>query len=1238
MSTPSAPRIVFPSVCVFAVVVAAAAALVMVRPAGLRGRSAAAPAASAFVEASPANPVQRSRVLASLGALPLAFEANQRQTDPQAKYLARGNGYTLFLTATDAVFALRSSSGPGMERPAVVSMHLVGGNSQARIVAGGELPGRTNYFLGSDPRRWQRGLKQYAEVLYRDVYPGVNLAFRGGDRRGRQVEFDFVVAPGANAAAIALRFSGAREISSDDSGTLTLATSAGNVTLHPPVAYQEENGGRRSVDAHFVLNADNEVGFALGPHDRSRRLLIDPSVGFATYLGGTGEDDGNAIAIDGGGNAYITGDTASTDFPTVTGAHSTKNSGGLDVFVTKISSDGHTLLYSTYVGGSGNDIGSAIAVDALGDAFVAGQTASSTNFPHTTGAYQTTFGGSNLDAFVFELNTTGAGLTYSTYLGGTGNDAAAGIAVDNSGNAYIVGSTTSTDFPTHNAKQSAIVGQSNGFVTKLNSSGNALVYSTYLGGGTGDFASAVALDSSDQAYVTGATQNFSFPTTQGAFQTSCGTAANCNGGLYDAFVTVYTQDGSAFAYSTFLGGEEADQGFGIAVDSAGDAYVTGATLSTLFPVKSAIQKTYGGHQDAFVTVFNPAGSRLLYSTYLGGSLNETGTGIAIDGSNNVYVTGQTGSSDFPTANPTQVKLGGDNDAFVAEISSTGSTLVFSTYLGGSLDENSTVANGTIGVIGGIAVDREGASIYLTGNTSSTDFPTHAPEYASNAGLSDAFVAKYLQPNFTVSALPLSPAAVDPGAPATSTITTGPLNGFNNSVALTCEVSPTTASPPTCGFSPPSVKPGVPTTLTVNTTISTTPGTYTVTVTGTASGFVHITSVMLTVNAPDFTIAASALNPAAVTPGNSVTSTVTVGSIAGFSASVALTCTVAPATANPPTCGYSATSVTPPGSSILTVATTATTSGGNYIITVTGTSGGVAHATSVSLTVNAPDFKVAASALNPQAVTPGNSATSTVSVAALNGFNSAVALACAVSPVKSNGPTCSLGPGSVNPGTPSTLTVNTMASTPGPSYTVTVTGTSGGLAHSTTVNLTVNAPDFTIAGTSLAAVAQGGGTTSTITIAAVNGYKGTVNFTCTVASVTGGTPLPTCMIPNPVSNGAGTSTLTVSTSGPPLALYRPPGGSGGFYAMWLPIVGSSLVGMRFSTAESRRKKLLGMLLVGSVMTAMFFLPACGGGGKGCLGCTPPGTYNVTVTGADSENASLTHPVTLGLTVTHSDGPF
>ncbi len=1039
-----------------------------------------------------ADQARSDQVRASLGALPLVFEANQGQTDPRVKYVARGGGYTLFLTANDAVFALRSSAQPATARKdltAGIYMHLVGVNSRAQIVAGSELPGKTNYFIGNDRSKWQRGVKQYAAVSYRDVYPGVTLAYHGEQQ---QLEFDFVVAPGAAASAIALRFSGAGRISTDASGKLTLATAAGNVTLHPPVAYQEQDGVRQFVDAHFVLTADNQVGFALGGYDHSRELVIDPSVSYATYLGGTAEDDGYSIAIDGSGNAYVAGQTKSTDFPTVAGGHATTNAGSFDVFVTKISADGSTLLYSTYVGGTSDDRGNAIALNASGNAFVAGVT-SSTDFPTTSGARQTTYGGAG-DAFVFELSSSGAALTYSTYLGGSGAEVANGIAVDGSGNSYIVGETNSTDFPTHNAMKSILTGVSNGFVTKLNSTGNALVYSTYLGG-SNDFATAVAVDSSDDAYVTGATQNASFPTTAGAFQTTCGTSANCNGGLPDAFVSVFKPDGSGFVYSTFLGGGNTDQGLAIAVDAAGNAYVAGLTESnTDFPTKAPLQNVFGGGiQDAFVSKLNSTGTALVYSTYLGGNQDDSATSIAVDDSGNAYVTGRTASSTFPTISPTQNTLNGLDDAFVSEISSTGSQLVFSTYLGGSLGEDtSTLADGALG---GIAVDRTGANIYVTGNTTSTDFPVVAAEQGANGGFIDAFVVKFGQANFSIAATALNPASVSPGASATSTVTVGALSGFSGSVALTCAVSPASANAPTCSFSPTSIHPGTSATLTVATTASTLGGSYSVTVTGTSGGFVHSTTVNLGVS--DFTVSASALSPTAVDPGASATSTVTVGALNGFSTLVALTCSIVPATTTPPTCGYSFTSVTPPATSTLTVTSTPSTTPANHTITVTGTAGGTAHSTTVGLTVNG--FHITAT--TPAAVTAGASGTSTVTLTALNGYNLPVNLTCSVSGIGSPPPACSAASFSVNPVTPT---------------------------------------------------------------------------------------------------GSGvTSTLTITTTAPTQAMAR---SRASLPAMWLPVAGISIVGMCFAAAGGRRKKLLGFLLLGLVMTTLLLLPSCGGsnGGSGVGG--------------------------------------
>jgi hypothetical protein len=524
----------------------------------------------------------------------------------------------------------------------------------------------------------------------------------------------------------------------------------------------------------------------------------------------------------------VTGQTASTNFPTVAGAFKTSFGGSFDAFVTKISSDGSKLLYSTYVGGTGDDSGNAIAVDASGDAFVAGGTSSSSNFPTTAGAFQTVYGGGSLDGFVFELAPSGGSLTYSTYLGGSDTDFSAGIAVDSSGNTYVAGSTYSTDFPTQGPIQGSIKGVSNGFVGKLNASGSALVYSTYLGGGTGDFASAIAVDSSNNAYVTGATQNSAFPTTAGAFQTTCGTAANCNGGLSDAFVSVINAAGSGFVYSTFLGGGEADQGLAIAVDSAGNAYVTGLTQSSgTFPTKNALQGTYGGGtQDAFVSALNPAGSALIYSTYLGGSQADAAAGIAVDGSKNAYVTGQTGSSNFPVSSATQGTSGGGNDAFVTEISPAGS-LLFSTYLGGSLNEDSTSGGANVSPIGGITVDSAGADIYLTGNTASTDFPAVASEQGANAGGTDAFVAKYTQTGtgstFTVANGALSSTSGSSGVSGTSTITVSSVNNFSSTVTLACAVTPVVTDEPACSFSGPgslvsvSVGGNATTTLTVSTT-------------------------------------------------------------------------------------------------------------------------------------------------------------------------------------------------------------------------------------------------------------------------------------------------------------------------------------------------------------------------------------------------------------------------------------
>ena len=762
-----------------------------------------------------------------------------------------------------------------------------------------------------------------------------------------------MVEPGANPSPIAISFPGTRRLTADKFGDLVLASSVGDLTLRKPVAYQEVEGHRQPVEARFVLEADH-IRFQLGNYDRSRELIIDPQLSYASYVGGNGDDESFGIAVDSSGNSYITGESDSTSgFP-----GGNPSLGGFDAFVVKINSDG-SAGYTTFVGGSGDDLGSAIAVDAGGAVYVAGIT-TSTDFPVSSGAPQPASGGGGscttgngtgtcTDGFVFKLDNTGAS-SYSTYLGGTNDDGGFGIAVDGSGNAYVTGYTFSSDFPLMNPAYSAL---NNGvpsnpvfedaFVSEINATGTAWVYSTYLGGQDNEFGNSIAVDSAGDAFVTGATSSIDFPHTAGAYKTTCGTDASCNAGsgliFSDAFVTELPAGGgpgTGPTYSTYLGGSSDDFGLGIAVDTTGNAYVTGQTtddnLLTAtgdFPVTAgAFQLNYGGGSgnagaggNAFVTELNSAGTALVYSSYLGGSTSDVGFGIIVDTSNNAYVTGSTLSSDFPTNGGFQTTLNGTSDAFVSEVASGGGSLVYSSYLGGAGDENYNSTNATF-MGGAVALDSS-VGVHLAGTTtSSSGFP------------------------------------VTLGTVVQSAFGGAPFDAF--------------------------------------------------------------AAIVLSSTAPDFTITATPLSPSSVAPGSSATSTVT--------------------------------------------------------------------------------------------ITP------------------------------------------------------------------------------------------------------------------LNAYAGTVNVTCSVSGT--GSPLPACSMTN-------STTLTVTTTGAAAAMYH---SSGFLYAMWLPVVGLSLVGMQFTANGTCRKRLMGFLLLGLIMAALFFLPACGGssssgggGGGGCTGCTPAGSYTVTVIGTDSVNANLAHSAALSLTV-------
>ena len=432
-------------------------------------------------------------LLNAYGRLPLSFEPNQGQTDAQVRFLARGPGYTVFLAPGEAVLGLMppdtagdaSTQGAGT----VLRIGLVGSNPTPSLLGLDLEPGKSNDLIGNDPAQWHTAIPNYGRVEVQGVYPGVDLIYHG---QQQQLEFDFVVAPGADPGVIRLAFQGTTGLTLDDQGDLVLPTAGGDVIERAPVLYQQVDGVSRAVAGHYVLDGAGRVGFAVGAYDRSRPLVIDPVLSYSTFLGGSGEDHGDGIAVDSAGDAYVTGYTYSPDFPTVHALQPTFG-GDVDAFVAKLTADGSALVYLTYLGGSGEDYGNSIAVDSAGDAYVTGYTYSP-DFP-TVHALQPTFGG-DVDAFVAKLRSDGSALDFSTYLGGSGEDYGNGIAVDSAGDAYVTGSTTSTDFPTVHALQPNFGGGfTDGFVAKLRLDGSALVFSTYLGGSDYDVGRSIAVDS-----------------------------------------------------------------------------------------------------------------------------------------------------------------------------------------------------------------------------------------------------------------------------------------------------------------------------------------------------------------------------------------------------------------------------------------------------------------------------------------------------------------------------------------------------------------------------------------------------------------------------------------------------------------------------------------------------------------------------------------------------------------------
>lgn len=706
----------------------------------------------------------KARLSAAYHQLPMHFEINRGQTAAPVEFLAQGPGAQVFLTPTGAQFVWRRNDRSSV---AVLRLGLAGPKAQPRLVGLEELPGKVNYFRGSDPRQWHVNVPTFKKVKYEAVYPGVDLIFYGNQQ---QLEYDFVVAPGADPQAIALSFEGADKLEVDAQGDLFLYVGGEVIRQRRPLVYQEVDGTKREISVGYVYTGEHRIGLQVGDYDATMPLVIDPVLVYSTYLSGGKDDKGYGIAVDAAGNAYVAGATNSPDFvPAATsGAFDTScgtasvpcNGTKHDGFVMKLDPDG-ALVYLTYLGGGDEDSADNIAIDTVGNAYVTGGTASS-DFPTTANAYQRTQGSAG--GFVAKLSADGSVLLHSTFFGdGNGLDSIQGITLDGSASAYVVGTTSSTDLRTKNALYPTFRGGTfDGFVAKFDlslSGDDSLVYYTYLGGTSNDHAEGIYVDAAGNTYLTGRTESPNFPTTVGAYDTTCGTDGQCNGSngdKRDVFITRLSSTGSMLLYSTYLGGSGDDAGFGIAADAAGNIYVSGFTRSTNFPITAGAYDTSCGtdgtcnggfKDDVFVAKLNSTGTALVYSTYLGGRDSDfafCNLGVDVDG--NAIVTGRTTSPDFPTTPGafdrscgTDGNCGGGSDAFVTKLNASGTALLYSTYLGGNGDDSGE----------DIAVDAS-CFAYVTGLTRSSDdpgtpanegFPTMNPLRSSFGGETDAFIVK-----------------------------------------------------------------------------------------------------------------------------------------------------------------------------------------------------------------------------------------------------------------------------------------------------------------------------------------------------------------------------------------------------------------------------------------------------------------------------------------------------------------
>jgi hypothetical protein len=1134
----------------------------------VHGKKAVAPSVKAAgMSAAAVTPVDTQKVAAQYGKLPMSFEPNQGQSAPQVKFVSRGQGYQLFLTGDEAVMAVRNATKrknvspklahrmPAREASqfAVVSMKLDGANTNAAVTGASQLPGKVNYFIGKDASKWRTDIPTYAQVKYAGIYPGIDLVYYGNQK---QLEYDFVVAPGADPKAIAFDVKGASALRLSKQGDLVMKTAAGDVKFAKPVVYQEIAGERREVAGKFVLKGEHEVKFALGAYDPTQTLTIDPSVLiYSTYLGGSGAngDFGYGIALDTTGDAFVVGTTSSADFPTANnyGTPANIGAGVTAAFVTELNAAGTTFTYSTYLGGSGTagfgDGGDSIAVDASGHVFVSGYTESA-DFPVTANAYQGTPPGSVAAAgagFIAELNpaTTGTGqLLYSTYLGGSGNiDETHGIATDGAGKAYATGISDSADFPTLNPLQATPAGIGNAYLTVIDTTKSAaasLVFSTVLGGTGGGTAEVpyssygfgITVDAAKHSYVTGATSSTDFapaPTTN-----TCGASAQGTAFLVEVDTSVATPT-SLFALC--LGGTTGDTiATSVAIAPDATAGITGQTFATDFAVTNTIPlpsgaPTPGSNSVVFVAKINTTGGTpVAYSTSFGGKDGDNGYGIAFDATGNVYIGGETQSGDFPT---TQGALQTANNTlngagFITKLNPAGggiSDIVYSTYFAGAGGNGGGTSPDAVN---GIAVLATNA--YVVGQTAS-----------ANSGA--------------------NPFPITDGAPQNVLPATSISNAFIAEAPLV----------PTVGVSPVTLDFGI---VMIGTS---SPAQY-VTVTNNTTTAVSLTfpPAITGTNLGDFA------NNATTGPG---------GPACGASIAAGTACSLG-VIFTPSVNGAESASlavVTP--SYTVAVALTGTGSNTTGGLTASPTSltfaGTLIGDTSAAQTVTFTNSTGAAFAVGQATVTA-------------NSFGIASADACSNTTVPAAG-TCTIA---VTLAPPTGTTAGAVTGT------LSVPGASGGTP--TTVALTGTVWDFSLTVPATATVPKNGSNTFSTTINGLGGFTGTVNVSCSSAnsqvatcsvSPTSGTPTQSVTVT--VTNGSGSAMVPVM----PVSTPSMPTKQIAFAGMALMLL--FLVPM----SRQRRTQL-------SLVAAMLVFTVV----AGCSGSTHPKSTTLTITGS-SGDVSRTYTV-------------